>query len=191
MGFRTTHADALHQAGRRAEAEAHFREAEALQVERQPACPLLYSLAGFQYCDLLLEEAERAAWQHCVSLNSQPSTLNPLESCHAVEQRAAQTLRWAKQHLGLLDIALNQLTLGRAALYAAMLEGRASCPKPAAPRRGEDTAPYLATAHRELDAAVASLRRAGQQQDESEHVSPVTLSLACVDELQCAHPLWL
>ena len=60
---RTTHADALHQAGRRAEAEARFREAEAMQAKDQPAFPLLYSLQGFRYCDLLLATAERAAWQ--------------------------------------------------------------------------------------------------------------------------------
>ena len=34
-----------------------------MQAERQPDYPLLYSLSGFQYCDLLLTEAERAAWQ--------------------------------------------------------------------------------------------------------------------------------
>ena len=37
-------ADALHQAGRRAEAEARFREAEQMQAESQPDYPLLYSL---------------------------------------------------------------------------------------------------------------------------------------------------
>ena len=46
MTNRATHADALHQAGRRAEAEARFVEAEAMQAERQPEYPLLYSLAG-------------------------------------------------------------------------------------------------------------------------------------------------
>jgi len=66
MGFRTTHADALHQVGRRAEAETRFREAEHLQAERQPTYPLLYSLPGFRYCDLLLAVAERAAWQICL-----------------------------------------------------------------------------------------------------------------------------
>ena len=38
----------LPQASRRAEAEARFREAEALQVKRQPDYPLLYSLQGFR-----------------------------------------------------------------------------------------------------------------------------------------------
>ena len=45
MVNRTATADALHQAGRRAEAEARFREAERMQAERQPDYPLLYSLA--------------------------------------------------------------------------------------------------------------------------------------------------
>ncbi|PTQ77193.1 TIR domain-containing protein [Nitrosomonas oligotropha] len=63
MAFRTTHADALHQAGRRAEAEKHFREAEQMQQERQSDYPLLYSVQGFRYCDLLLSAPKRAAWQ--------------------------------------------------------------------------------------------------------------------------------
>ena len=72
MARRTTHADALHQAGRRAEAEARFREAEQMQAERQPAYPLLYSLRGFRYCDLLSAEAERAAWQVICSGGPRP-----------------------------------------------------------------------------------------------------------------------
>ena len=62
LSKRTTHADALHQAGRRAEAETRFREAEQMQAEHQPAYPLLYSQQGFIYCDLLLAAPERAAW---------------------------------------------------------------------------------------------------------------------------------
>ncbi|MEN6429158.1 MAG: SEFIR domain-containing protein [Phycisphaerales bacterium] len=62
LGKRTTHADALHQAGRRPEAQTRFREAEQMQQETQPDYPLLYGLAGFRYCDLLLATSERAAW---------------------------------------------------------------------------------------------------------------------------------
>ena len=36
VGGRTTHANALHLAGRRAEAETHFREAERMQAKRSP-----------------------------------------------------------------------------------------------------------------------------------------------------------
>jgi len=66
MGNRTTHADALHPAGRRAEAETRFREAEQMPAERQPDYPLLYSTGGFWYCDLLLAAPERAAGQICL-----------------------------------------------------------------------------------------------------------------------------
>jgi TIR domain/NACHT domain len=58
MSKRTTLADVLHQAGRQAQAEAAFREAEALQLEMQPVYPLLYSLWGFRYCELLLSQGQ-------------------------------------------------------------------------------------------------------------------------------------
>ena len=54
----------MHQAGRRAEAETRFREAEQMQKDYQPDYPLLYSVWGFRYCDLLLAAPERAAWQN-------------------------------------------------------------------------------------------------------------------------------
>ena len=123
---RTTLADALHQAGRRAEAEARFREAEQMQAERQPDYPLLYSLQGFRYCDLLLAEAERAAWQVSCSGGLRPPEDGDAHraTLQAVSERAAQTLKWAEHNQrSLLDIALDHLTLGRAALYAAILEG--------------------------------------------------------------------
>ena len=63
MRRRATHADALHQAGRRAESCSLFAEAEALQFKSQPDYPQLYSLPGYRYCDLLLAACERAAWQ--------------------------------------------------------------------------------------------------------------------------------
>ena len=62
MVMRTTLADALHQRGETAQARAGFVEAESMQAQRQPQYPLLYSLQGFRYCDLLLAGAERAAW---------------------------------------------------------------------------------------------------------------------------------
>jgi hypothetical protein len=63
MANRTAHADTLHHAGKRDASRTLFAEAEALQAEMQPGYPLLYSLQGYQYCDLLLAPAERAAWQ--------------------------------------------------------------------------------------------------------------------------------
>jgi tetratricopeptide (TPR) repeat protein len=184
---RTTYADALHQTGRRPEAEARFREAEALQAKSQSDYPLLYSLWGFRYCDLLLAAPERAAWQCTLgSAGFQPASSGILpetpqwtvtrkasschegatssaaqaarrsrqdarapwiHSCRAVSQRAARTLDWSSNHFGnasLLDIALDHLTLGRAALYEAILKGSSLDP-----------------CHASLQHAVDGLRRAG------------------------------
>ncbi len=151
MVNRTTHADALHQAGRRAEGETRFREAEQMQAERQPGYPLLYALQGFRYCDLLLTEAERAAWRVSCSGRLRPPEDRDAHSAtlQAVSERAAQTFQWAMQaRASLLTIALNHLTLGRAALYAAILE----------------ISP-LDRCRAPLQHAVTGLRRAGQQDE--------------------------
>jgi tetratricopeptide (TPR) repeat protein len=94
MGARTYWADALHQAGEDARAQALFEGAEALQAERQPGYPRLYSIASYRYCDLLLAQGRAAE----------------------VRERATQTLEWALDHGNLLDIALDHLSLGRAVL---------------------------------------------------------------------------
>jgi tetratricopeptide (TPR) repeat protein len=88
--FRTALAEALHQAGQAAEATKLFAEAEAIQKERQPGYPLLYSFQGYLYCDLLLAHGQR----------------------EEVHRRAAQTLEWVKRQAWLLDIALDHLSLG-------------------------------------------------------------------------------
>ncbi|MFN0205217.1 MAG: DUF4062 domain-containing protein [Planctomycetota bacterium] len=143
---RTTHADALHQAGHRAEAEPRFSEAEQMQTEHQPDYPLLYSARGFKYCDILLAAPEHAAWQRCLTNKAQPLTLHHSESCQAVFQRAAQTITWVTKEDWLLDIALDHLTLGRAALYTAIL-----------------AKPEFRISTLELEQAVDGLRRAGTQ----------------------------
>ena len=95
MANRTALADARHQAGEVAAAKALFEEAEAMQAERRSYEPQLYSLRGYHYCDLLL-------------------TLGQAE---AVRERASQTLEWAlANRVSLLDIALDHLSLGRAAM---------------------------------------------------------------------------
>lgn len=117
---RTTHADALHQAGRRAEAQALFREAEAMQPAHQPPYPLLYSLQGFRYCDLLLAAPERAAWQSILGTTGiQPAVSGMLLD---TLQRAAKMFEWRVPDDSLLTIALDHLSLGRATLYQAILE---------------------------------------------------------------------
>ena len=167
MAARTTHANALHQAGGRAEAEAHFREADALEVERRPDYPLLYSVRGFRYCDLLLTEAERGAWE--AMQNSQFSIPQSAfeNTCRDVSERAAKTLKIAESDNWLLDIALDHLTLGRAALYRAQIGGAIAPAAPMSRQRDRvGDAPInleaMATARRELEAAVDGLRRAGQ-----------------------------
>jgi tetratricopeptide (TPR) repeat protein len=98
---RTTLADALHQAGTLKEAEEYFQKAEEMQKERQPEYPLMYSLLGFRYCDLLLGQGKYGE----------------------VISRAVQTLEWVKQEgLSLLTIALDYLSLGRAYLLKAQAE---------------------------------------------------------------------
>jgi tetratricopeptide (TPR) repeat protein len=94
MIARANKADALHQAGRLDEAEALFREAEALQRAWSSSFPLLYSLPGYQYSDFLLS---RGLTQE-------------------VLQRQATTLSWANEYGVPLDIALQHLALGLAQL---------------------------------------------------------------------------
>jgi tetratricopeptide (TPR) repeat protein len=95
-------ADALHQAGHMAEAETLFLESEALEKEEHPDIPLLYSIRGYQYCDLLLGQGEY----------------------QDVRERATQTLEWAERaSADILSIALDHLSLGRAHLAASQKEG--------------------------------------------------------------------
>ncbi len=88
----SNHANALLAAGRLGPAEARFREAEALQRERQPQLPRLYSLPGFLYGDLLLARNR------------------PQE----VRERVAYSLPLHQQNNLLLDIGLDQLNAARA-----------------------------------------------------------------------------
>ncbi|HXU32547.1 MAG TPA: hypothetical protein VN851_18425 [Thermoanaerobaculia bacterium] len=140
---RTAHAEALHQAGRRAEALALLREAERLQEEWKSQYPRLYSLPGFRYCDLLLAEAERAAGQKG-GPGADGAALS--EALREVEERGAEALDGdIRAGLSVLTIALHHLTLGRTALYRSILEGS-----------------DLAAARSEIEAAVDGIRHAGQ-----------------------------
>ncbi|MGE5342393.1 MAG: SEFIR domain-containing protein [Candidatus Omnitrophota bacterium] len=123
---RTTLADALHQAGNLEEAESLFRDAEAMQKERQPEYPFLYSVQGFRFCDLLLGQGQISA----------------------IIERAEFALTVAKENNWLLDISLDQLTLGRAWMARALEMQDA-----------ED----VAKADRYLNQAVDGLRKAGTQ----------------------------
>ena len=54
----TNLADALHQARSQSEAESLFHEAEEMQKEDHPEDSFLYSVTGFRYCDLLLNQGK-------------------------------------------------------------------------------------------------------------------------------------
>jgi len=155
MGNRSTYADSLHQAGRREEALRWFCEAEKVQAKRDPMYPRLYSFHGFLYCDFLLADAERTAWQVTMNQVSQlspsprPTSIparkeDPSRTLRSAEKRAREMLAWDSPFARLLDIGLHHLTLGRAALYRALLHATSTLP-PA----------------NDLDAAVAGLRQAG------------------------------
>ncbi len=98
---RTTHADALHQSGQLEQADALFREAEALQRERQPGFPFLYSVQGYRFCDLVLG---RAADQE-------------------VRERAEKFFEWRQSSDSLLTISLDNLIAGRAWMMEAEKKG--------------------------------------------------------------------
>ncbi|HEY0431301.1 MAG TPA: hypothetical protein VGC61_05765 [Pyrinomonadaceae bacterium] len=153
---RSIHADTLYQAGRLDEAATRFREAEEIHAKARPETPLLYSIRRFRYCGLLLAAPERAAWREGSGQKAMGSGLkadgkvqksDSVEICRNVAERAVQTLGWAEQHLSFLDIALDHLTLGCAALYAAIL--------------ADST---LETPNSELVQAMDGLRRASAQE---------------------------
>ncbi len=143
-------ADTYHQLGKLSEAEKLFFDAEHLQARRQPNYPLLYSVGGFRYCDLLLGQPERAVWRAKLHLKPQQSDFESLAAkCEAVIERTSQTLRWIAEYgRDLLSPALDRLSLARAAVYLTILGDR----RPELKLRSE------------IDAAVDGLRRAGQQQ---------------------------
>ena len=143
--YRISYADALFQAGRQNEAAEQFHQTEAKQAEDQPGYPMLYSLQGFQYCDLLLAPAEHAAWQCLLQLKTPGSEIKTATAaCRAVERRVSESIKIAERHKWLLDIGVDHLSLGRAALYEAILENS----------KLAESASYLSD-------AVDGLRRAG------------------------------
>ncbi|TKJ39738.1 hypothetical protein CEE37_10700 [candidate division LCP-89 bacterium B3_LCP] len=118
-------ADALHQSGELKEAENWFVKAEEMQVKLQPEYPLLYSQRGFLYCDLLLGQGKYS------------DVLN----------RAKELLKWRQPKDPILDIALENLTSGRAYLLQIVKEKGTNFSK----------------AETHLNEAVDGLRKAGTQ----------------------------
>jgi len=152
MASRTGLADALHesvQSEGEHGAESLFREAERIQAEWQPVYPQLYSLPGFRFCDLLLSPAERAAWRETLRppVSSMDLARPALFAVLAeVRERAEQSFQGSRN---LLDIALDNLTLGQAALYTSLLSS------------GPMVNTVRETARKHIAAAVDGLRAAG------------------------------
>jgi len=137
-------ADALHHAGREEEAQSRFEESEAMQRKWTPNRPLLCSLQGFLFCNLIIADAARAAWQVVLkyadtsALSASdlmpmafdassigPESIGPalnFESLRTVEERSQKMFEWRTQDQWLLNTALDHLTLGQAKLYRAILE---------------------------------------------------------------------
>ncbi|WYD79586.1 MAG: hypothetical protein V8K32_09735 [Candidatus Electrothrix gigas] len=99
MSCRTTLADALHQSGEQNTAHSLFTEAEQIQVEQDSESPYLYSLWGFRYCNMLLAKNE---WKK-------------------VRKQSGKNLQLDKS---LLDVALCNLSLGRAILQKAINQSK-------------------------------------------------------------------
>ena len=161
---------ALHEAGHHDEAEEHFRVAEDLQSKSGKKD--FFSTHSFYFCDLLMGRVERVAWRVCLesrlAATKHPTDKHPPagffdigprytsgegetpnEQCSAVSECVTQKIMRAEQarEVHLLPIALDRLTLGRAALYAAVLSA--------------ESLPSFILVPSHLESAVSGLRRAG------------------------------
>jgi tetratricopeptide (TPR) repeat protein len=153
---RTKLADALHQAGRLEESAKAFREAEAMQAERLPKYPRLYSRCGYRYCDLLLSRAEPKDGSGLTWIATNPEQVRRFrEACREVRERAGEAIQIAGENNWLLDIALDHLSLGRAHLGLAL-----TTPDTATPC--EEAEVEFARSAEYLDRAVEGLRRSGR-----------------------------
>lgn len=127
-------ADALHQSGQFAEAEKRFREAESMQKKSELGNPFLYSLSGFQFCDLLLGQGKY----------------------REVMERAEKLLE-IETDARLLDVPLGNLTFGRAWMNQAREKEAEK------ERETKNAGADWARAKAFLDQAVTGLRESGYQ----------------------------
>ncbi|HEY3567344.1 MAG TPA: SEFIR domain-containing protein [Thermoanaerobaculia bacterium] len=138
-------AAALHQEGHRAESRRLFEDAEYRQVAHKAEPPYLYSLRGFQYCDFLLADMERSAWQRCLN-----QLTTSLSTCDSIIERVNTIFglrklpRWHSAE-PIFDVALDHLTLARVMLY--MTHAASAIPQ---------------SAHDHIAAAVDGFRASGQ-----------------------------
>jgi len=132
---RVCQADAWSFMGQLTKALDGFREAESMQCVHQPEFPFLYSVQGFQYCDLILKKAEETAWRTCLVFGfDKVKDISPRTSSFTtdietsrkllieVESRVKQILLFTEKNITTLyDIPIMYLMLGRIALYRILL----------------------------------------------------------------------
>lgn len=139
MVSRATSGCALHQTGRHDNAFRAFVDAEQLlHADGSAPSRFLYSVRGFMYCELLLSDVERAAWETwltCLPLRkagtgrcatNQRRTGEPTEDAtplHAVLTRVLETMQTATKSNSLLAIGLDYLTRAQAGFYERQLWG--------------------------------------------------------------------
>jgi tetratricopeptide (TPR) repeat protein len=130
---RAIKAAVLYAAGDREKAEDLFVDAEERQRELTQEYSLLYSLRGHQYCDILVSEGRAAA----------------------ARDRAVQTIEWVSSRNLVFDVALDNMTLGRAHLALALRspEGRPAV---------DSTSANAGTAATKFDKAVEGLSASGK-----------------------------
>jgi len=135
----STLANALFQEGKTTESLLQFGQAELLDKKRQSECPFLFSLRGFLYCELLLAEPERWAWNAYMDqyknrgkiIRNSEMTQDHcgllIKRCGEVLNRAKQTLELVSSNHWMLASGLDHLTIARALLYTDFLN-RANTP---------------------------------------------------------------
>lgn len=108
---------ALYWVGQSAAAKVAFQEAEQMQKLANPARPLLHSVLGYMYSELLLDHLE-----------SQIGRLTPEQfepAWCALRSRIHQTLLFAEQDGLPRDIGLQHVSMGRLCMLASMHHGGA------------------------------------------------------------------
>ncbi len=124
----------LHKSGDTKRARKEFENAEIIQQSlRHPTPPenrpQLYGIPGFQYCDHLLTSVERRAWHLQMRCSANSTGEQPLQCddefnlvCERVNQRASDSLVIVSGDFrNATSIALTRLTLGRVALFKAIV----------------------------------------------------------------------
>lgn len=137
---------ACHAAGRNNDARGAFEEAERIQATRPGDFPRLYSLSGFQFCELLLSTPEKSAWLRVMGQGVSVFVLNmTVEQSTEVLNRANQWID-TNPDKPLLTTALEYYTRARAAfLHYVLSQNHLSVPTKVPPSVGEDTEVAMTT----------------------------------------------